>query len=122
MEEKLNAHVWAQLEVTNPASDILVVRVIEMTIEDFLRKCERALEPVVRSEVEYSQFKRRKIPVADDGKIVLDSLIVDIGGRLKKGYMNFGVANSFGNASHALRKALDRAPCLGRAVGKVEHR
>jgi hypothetical protein len=63
-----------------------------------------------------------KIPIANDEEIVFDSLIVDICVSLKKRHRNFGVANSLGNASHALRKALDGTPCLGRAGSKVEHR
>lgn len=67
-------------------------------------------------------FETGRIPLADDGEVVFDSLIVDICASLKKRHRNFRVANSFGNASHALRKALDGTPCLGRAGSKVEHR
>jgi hypothetical protein len=66
--------------------------------------------------------KLSKVPVTDNGKVVLDSLVVDICGRLEKGHGDFGVADSFCNTSHALCKTLDRAPCLGRTGGKVEHR
>jgi hypothetical protein len=40
-----NAYVWTELEVTNTSDNLLIVRVIEMAIDDLLRECERALEP-----------------------------------------------------------------------------
>ena len=61
-------------------------------------------------------------PVTDDGKVVLNSLIVDICARLKERHRNFGVTYSFSDTGHAPRKALDGTPCLGRAGDEVEHR
>ena len=63
-----------------------------------------------------------EVPVTDDGKIVLNSLIVDICACLKERHRNFGVTYSLGDTGHAPRKALDGTPCLGRAGGEVEHR
>jgi len=37
------AHIWAQLEVANPTGDVLIVGVIQVTIEDLLGQGERAL-------------------------------------------------------------------------------
>ena len=42
------SYVGAELEVAHTADNILVVRVIEMTIEHFLRQSERTLEPRVQ--------------------------------------------------------------------------
>ena len=43
----MNAYVRTKLEVTNTTDNVLVVRVIEMAIDDLLRERERALQPSV---------------------------------------------------------------------------
>jgi hypothetical protein len=45
---KSNAYVWAKLEVTNTTNNVLVVRVIEVAVDDLLREGERAVEPGTR--------------------------------------------------------------------------
>ncbi len=37
----------------------------------------------------------RRVPVTDNGEIILDSLVVDVCSRLKKGHRHFGVTNPF---------------------------
>jgi hypothetical protein len=37
-------YVWAKLEVTDATNNVLIVRVVKMSIENFLRECERTLE------------------------------------------------------------------------------
>jgi hypothetical protein len=45
---KANSYVWAKLEITNTANNILIMRVIKMAVKDFLRQGERTLEPNVQ--------------------------------------------------------------------------
>lgn len=46
VSDEADAYVRTKLEVTNAADNVLIVWVIEMAVEYFLRKCERAVEPV----------------------------------------------------------------------------
>ena len=40
-----SAYVWAELEVADTAGDVLVMRVVEMTVEDLLGERQGALQP-----------------------------------------------------------------------------
>ena len=44
------AHVWAQLEVTDTTSDVLIVGVVQMAVEDLFRQSEGTLQSCVEKE------------------------------------------------------------------------
>jgi hypothetical protein len=60
---KANAYVRAKLEVTSTADNVLVVRVIEMAIDDLLRECEGTFEPGmgVRNSVSLVQMRKKHL-------------------------------------------------------------
>lgn len=66
--------------------------------------------------------KENTIPVADNGQVVLDTLIVDISAFFKTGHGDFDVANSLCMSSHALGDMPQGTDCLSSLVGDVEHR
>ena len=54
---KANAYVRTKLEVTNTADNVLIVRVIEMAVDDLLRERERTLQPGVELKTERDWFR-----------------------------------------------------------------
>jgi len=43
--EKSVVHIGPEFEITGATNDVLVVRVIKMTIQNLFRECEGAIEP-----------------------------------------------------------------------------
>ncbi|KAF8954574.1 hypothetical protein BDZ97DRAFT_1864540, partial [Flammula alnicola] len=77
--------IRTKFQVANTPHNVLVGRVVKMTIENLLGEGQRAVKPV-----------------ADDNEVVLDALIVDVFVLLKKRHGDFGVANAWGGCGHAL--------------------
>ena len=63
-------------------------------------------------------------PVTDDGEVVLDALVVDVGIRLEQGHGDLCRANvgSIGDGGHSLGQPPNRPPCSSSSLGEVEHR
>jgi len=53
----VNTYVRTELEVTNTTDDVLIVRVIEMAIDDLLRERERTLQPSVEVKTVRDWFR-----------------------------------------------------------------
>jgi hypothetical protein len=51
---KAHSYVWAKLEITNAADNILTMGFIEMAVENFLRQSERTLE----SDEQLNKYER----------------------------------------------------------------
>jgi hypothetical protein len=66
--------------------------------------------------------KERNIPLTDDGKVVLDTLIVDVGALFEKRHGDFLVTDARNSGGHALCGTLESANRTGGSVGEVEHR
>lgn len=114
--------VRAKFEVAGAANDILVDRVVKMAVKDFLRKSERAVEAGIRVRRKNRWNKSSDLPLADDGKVVLDALVVDVCALFEERHGNFLVADAGGSGGHTFGGTLESANRSGGSVGKVEHR
>lgn len=96
-----NTDIWSELQIANTSLDILTMRVIEMTIHDLLCQSERALKSQdTISDKDQESPLIVQLPVANNGKIVFNSLIVDIRALFEKRHRNFGVPNSWCSGGH----------------------
>ena len=116
----MKTYVRTKLEVGNTALDVLVVGVVEVTVHNLLGESEWPLEPAQDVRRVEDTEKKRGLPLADDSKVILDALVVDVGALLEEGHGDLLVADAFRNGGHARREALH---CRGgSAVRDVKHR
>ena len=88
-------HVGTELEVARSALDVLVVWVVGVTVHNLLGEGEWPLEPFAGGERRVWRGKRRaQLPLADDGEVILDALVVDKPVLLQEGHCDFGVADA----------------------------
>lgn len=66
-------------------------------------------------------MEKENTPLTDDGKVVLDTLIVDVGALFKKRHGHFLVTDARDSGGHALCGTLESANRIGGSVGEVEH-
>ena len=54
------SYVWAQFEIADTTSDVLIVRVIQVTVKDFLGQSEWAFQPLVSQEGVSMHYERER--------------------------------------------------------------
>lgn len=97
-----STYVRTQLEVARPPVNVLVVRVVEMTVHDLLGHCQRPLKPVRRQLHVRSGGGDIRAPLTYDSEVVLDTLVVDVRVRFEERHGDLLVANlTLCNGGHA---------------------
>ena len=103
-----NTYVRTQLEVARPPDDILVVRVVEMTVHDLFGHRQRPLQPSQRQLRVESKGGDIRAPIAYDSEVILDTLVVDVRVRFEQRHGDLLVANlALSDGGHAGGQSLD---------------
>lgn len=117
----MKTYVRTKLEVGNTALDILVVGVVEVTVHNLLGESEWPLEPVWGVRRVEGTEKKRDLPLADDSKVILDALVVDVDIGLKAGHGDLGGPNGLRGGGEACGQPLDGARGSPGRGGEVHH-
>ena len=103
-----NTYVRTQLEVARPPDDVLVVRVVKMTVHDLFGHRQWSLKPGRRQLRVHSKGGDVRAPITYDSEVVLDTLVVDVRVRFEQRHGDLLVANlALGDGGHAGGQSLD---------------
>lgn len=101
-------HVRTQLEVARPPDEVLVVRVVEVTVHNLFGHRQWPLKPGRRQLRVESAGGDVRAPIAYDSEVVLDTLVVDVRVRFEQRHGDLLVANlALSNGGHAGGQSLD---------------
>jgi hypothetical protein len=106
-------HIWSESEVADTSFDILAVSVVKMSIQNLFRERQWSSQSNESKMNQRLCIVRSYIPVADNGKIVLNSLVVNVCAFFEQRHGHFRISNARYSCGHACGKPLQRPHGIG---------